>query len=60
MTRPPMCQLSGHSSLALNGKSIGDGKCGMIVTLCRPEDGRPVAMFSATGKKEDCEVSPVP
>ncbi len=44
-------------SLALDGKSIGDGKCGMIVTLCRHEDGRPVAMIPATGEKEDCEVS---
>lgn len=44
-------------SLALDGKSIGDGKCGMIVTLCQHEDGRPVAMIPATGKKEDCEVS---
>jgi hypothetical protein len=44
-------------SLALDGKSIGDGKCGMIVTLCRHEDGRPVAMIPATGAKEDCEVS---
>ena len=34
-----------------------DSKCGMIVTLCRHEDGRPVAMIPATGKKEDCEVS---
>ena len=44
-------------SLALDGKSLGDGKCGMIVSLCRHEDGRPVAMIPATGKKEDCEVS---
>jgi hypothetical protein len=44
-------------SLALDGKSIGDGKCGMIITLCRHEDGRPVAMIPATGKKEDSEVS---
>jgi len=44
-------------SLALDGKSIGDGKCGMIVTLCRHEDGRPVAMIPATGAKEDSEVS---
>ena len=29
-------------SLALDGKTIGDGKCGMIVTLCRHEDGRAV------------------
>jgi hypothetical protein len=29
----------------------------MIVTLCRHEDGRPVAMAPATGNKEDCEVS---
>jgi hypothetical protein len=44
-------------SLALDGKSVGNGKCGMIVTLCRHEDGRPVAMSVARGKKEDCEVS---
>jgi hypothetical protein len=44
-------------SLAIDGKSIGDGKCGMIITLCRHEDGRPVAMIPATGKKEDSEVS---
>jgi len=44
-------------SLALDGKSVGDGRCGMIVTLCRHEDGRPVAMAPARGKKEDCEVS---
>jgi hypothetical protein len=44
-------------SLALDGKSVGDGRCGMIVTLCRHEDGRPVAMIPASGKKEDCEVS---
>jgi hypothetical protein len=44
-------------SLALDGKSIGDGKCGMIITLCCHEDGRPVAMIPATGEKEDCEVS---
>ena len=29
----------------------------MIVTLCRHEDGRPVAMIPASGKKEDGEVS---
>jgi hypothetical protein len=44
-------------SLALDGKSVGDGRCGMIITLCRHEDGRPVAMTVARGKKEDCEVS---
>lgn len=44
-------------SLALDGKSVGNGRCGMIITLCRHEDGRPVAMAPATGKKEDCEVS---
>jgi hypothetical protein len=44
-------------SLALDGKSVGNGRCGMIVTLCRHEDGRPVAVAPATGKKEDCEVS---
>ena len=31
-------------SLALDGKSVGNGKCGLIITLCRHEDGRPVAM----------------
>jgi len=44
-------------SLAMDGKSVGDGRCGMIITLCRHEDGRPVAMIPASGKKEDCEVS---
>ena len=44
-------------SLALDGKSIGNGKCGMIITLCRHEDGRPVGMIPATGAKEDSEVS---
>jgi hypothetical protein len=38
-------------SLALDGKSVGNGRCGMIVTLCRHEDGHPVAMAPATGKK---------
>lgn len=27
----------------------------MIITLCRHEDGRPVAMIPATGEKEDSE-----
>jgi len=44
-------------SLALDGKSVGNGRCGMIITLCRHQDGRPVAMTVARGKKEDCEVS---
>ncbi len=44
-------------SLALDGKSVGDGRCGMIITLCQHEDGRPVAMAPATGKKEEGEVS---
>lgn len=44
-------------SLALDGKCVGDGRCGMILTLCRHESGRPVAMIPASGKKEDCEVS---
>ena len=44
-------------SLALDGKSVGNGRCGMIITLCRHEDGRPVAMTVARGKKEDSEVS---
>ena len=29
----------------------------MIITLCRHDDGRPVALIAATGKKEDSEVS---
>jgi len=45
------------ASLAIDGKSIGNGKAGMIITLCRHEDGRPVGLIPATGKKEDCEVS---
>jgi antitoxin (DNA-binding transcriptional repressor) of toxin-antitoxin stability system len=45
------------ASLALDGKSIGNAKAGMIITLCRHEDGRPVALIPATGKKEDSEVS---
>jgi len=44
-------------SLSFDGKSIGDGRCGMIITLCRHEDGRPVAMIPATGQKEDSEPS---
>ncbi len=44
-------------SLALDGKRVGHGRCGRIVTLCRHEDRRPVAMTVARGKKEDCEVS---
>lgn len=44
-------------SLALDGKSVGNGRCGMIITLCRHEDGRPVAMTVARGQKEDCEGS---
>jgi hypothetical protein len=43
-------------SLALDGKSVGDGTCGHIITLCRHEDGRPVAMAVASGKKDECEV----
>jgi antitoxin (DNA-binding transcriptional repressor) of toxin-antitoxin stability system len=45
------------ASLALDGKSIGNGKLGMIITLCRHDDGRPVALIAASGKKEDSEVS---
>lgn len=44
-------------SLAFDGKAIGDGTCGMIITLCRHEDGRPVAMLPASGKKADSEAS---
>jgi len=44
-------------SLALDGKFVGDGRCGLIVTLCDQESGRPVAMIPATGKKEDAEAA---
>jgi len=44
-------------SLAIDGKSVGDGSFGMIITLCRHEDGRAVAMAVASGKKEDCEAT---
>lgn len=42
-------------SLALDGKDLGHA-LGAIVTLCRHEDGRPVAMASYSGKKDDCEL----
>ena len=44
-------------SLALDGKSVGHGKCGMLITLCRPADGHPVAITVARGQKEDSEIS---
>jgi len=37
-------------SLALDNKDLGHA-LGAIVTLCRHEDGRPVAMASYSGKK---------
>lgn len=42
-------------SLALDGKDLGHG-LGAIVTLCQHEDGRPVAMESYSGAKDDCEL----
>ena len=42
-------------SLALDGKDLGHA-LGAIVTLCRHEDGRPVAMGSYSGQKDDCGV----
>ena len=45
-------------SLALDGKDLGHG-LGAIVTLCRHEDGRPVAMESYSGAKDDCELPAV-
>ena len=42
-------------SLALDGKDLGHS-LGAIVTLCRHEDGRPVAMESYSGEKDDCEL----
>jgi hypothetical protein len=42
-------------SLALDGKDLGHA-LGAIVTLCSHEDGRPVAMASYSGEKDDCEL----
>ena len=42
-------------SLALDGKDLGHA-LGAIITLCRHEDGRPVAMASYSGEKDDCEL----
>jgi hypothetical protein len=42
-------------SLALDGKDLGHA-LGAIVTLCKHEDGRPVAMASYSGEKDDCEL----
>lgn len=42
-------------SLALDGKDLGHA-LGAIVSLCRHEDGRPVAMASYSGAKDDCEL----
>jgi len=46
-------------SLAMDGKSVGDGCGGMTITLCRHEDVRPAAIIPAIRKKEDSE-SPKP
>lgn len=42
-------------SLALDGKDLGHN-LGAIITLCNHEDGRPVAMASYSGEKDDCEL----
>ena len=42
-------------SLALDGKDLGHA-LGAVITLCRHEDGRPVAMASYSGEKDDCEL----
>jgi hypothetical protein len=42
-------------SLALDGKDLGYS-LGAIVTICRHEDGRPAAMASYSGNKDDCEL----
>ena len=42
-------------SLALDGKDLGHN-LGAIVTLCDHENGRPVAMASYSGEKDDCEL----
>lgn len=42
-------------SLALDGKDLGHN-LGAIITICNHEDGRPIAMGSYSGKKDDCEL----
>ena len=42
-------------SLALDGKDLGHN-LGAIITICNYEDGRPIAMGSYSGKKDDCEL----
>ena len=42
--------------LAFDGKSVGHGRCGIVLMVCRQEDGRPVAMTVARGRKEACGV----
>jgi len=41
-------------SLALDGKEVGHA-LGAVVSLCAHQDGRPVALESYTGQKDDCE-----
>jgi hypothetical protein len=43
-------------SLALDGKDLGHS-LGAIVTLCHHENGRPAAMASYSGKKDDSELT---
>ena len=43
-------------SLALDGKDLGGGKLGAIVTLCHQHNGQPLAMRTYSGAKDDCEL----
>jgi len=43
-------------SLALDGKDLGGGKLGAIVTLCHQHSGQPLAMRTYSGAKDDCEL----
>jgi hypothetical protein len=44
-----------HRTCGTGGKDLGHA-LGAIITLCRHEDGRPVAMASYSGNKDDCEL----
>ena len=43
-------------TLALDGKDIGGGKLGAIVTLAHHRDGTPAALIAASGAKADSEL----
>jgi len=53
--------LAAHSdllpkTLALDGKDLGKGKLGALVTLCHHHTGAPLAMRTYSGEKNDCEL----